>query len=328
MTRMAALLWLASLASMFAHGAQAQQALPAPPVPPATAAAERERPDAPANQPSTPASASAKFQIGAAASQPSAAAAASAQFQSAPPPQIEPAPPPGDAAPTDPALIFPPAPPPIFAEPGTATTAPALPPPSAASSETRATPPPPAACSPSNPVEHPWSLGAAIGAGATFDHTVGGANPLGFGFGLRGEYRLHDEWSIGARALIYVGGSSELPTGKVSMSSWLMAAEASYVIDFAPVLVQPGLALGLMQRERKGPLVSTLPEGTGFVPGSESSTRYGFYVAPGVTVTLPLGKLLQQLDLLFVAVDARLDLVFGSRVSSNVQLLLLAGIRF
>jgi hypothetical protein len=157
---------------------------------------------------------------------------------------------------------------------------------------------------------------------------VGGVNPLGFGFGVRGEYRLHDEWSVGARALFFVGGSSDLPTGRFEMSSWLLAVEGAYVVDFAPVLVQPGLALGIMQRDQNGPPAATLANGSGFIPGSQSRTRTGLYVAPGATVTLPLGAVSPKLDLLFVAADGRIDFVFGNGVTGNLQLSLIAGLHF
>jgi hypothetical protein len=271
-----------------------------------------------------------------ASSPPSAAGQASAHFSPAPPPSNEgtaggrlPASPQPDAAPTpalEPAAIFPPAPPPLVQpEPAPAAPVPAPPPPPAAAAPS---PPPSAAGPPAPGPEKLWNIGAAIGVGGTFDHTSGGVNPLGFGFGVRGEYRLHDEWSVGARALFFVGGSSDLPTGRVASSSWLLAVEGAYVIDFAPVLVQPGLALGIMQRDQRGPPVSTLANGSGFIPGSQSGTRTGLYVAPGATVTLPLGAISPQLDRVFVAADGRLDFVFGSRLSGNLQLSLLAGIRF
>jgi hypothetical protein len=134
--------------------------------------------------------------------------------------------------------------------------------------------------------------------------------------------------ALGARVLYFVGGSSELPTGKVGMTSWLIAAEASYVIDLQPILLEPGVVLGIAARNVDGRPAFTDISGQSFVPGSQDSRRFGLYLAPGVALIVPLSLLDRTLDRFFVGGDARLDLVFGHGVSGNVQLLAQLGLRF
>jgi hypothetical protein len=173
-----------------------------------------------------------------------------------------------------------------------------------------------------------WSAAALLGVGATFDNTVAGVNPLGFGFGVRGDYRILPTWSLGARLLYFVGGSVELPTHDVVMQSWLLAAEGAYVLDLAPLTIQPGLALGLYVRETNyrgfAPFVTddptslTLPD----------TTRVYFYLAPGLNVSLPLEVATPALAPLTIGADVRLDVGFGRRVTGSIQLLAQVGLRF
>jgi hypothetical protein len=127
--------------------------------------------------------------------------------------------------------------------------------------------------------------------------------------------------------LYFVGGSVELPTSEVAMQSWLLAAEAAYVLELDPLVVQPGIAAGLFVRETnyRG-FESFTAEPTSLnVP---DSTRFFFYFAPGVNVSVPLARATPALAPLSVGADVRLDLAFGKRVSSNIQLLAQAGLRF
>jgi hypothetical protein len=166
-----------------------------------------------------------------------------------------------------------------------------------------------------------------FGIGATFDNTLAGVNPVGFGFGVRGDYRVRPEWSLGARMLYFVGGSVELPTSELAMQSWLLAAEAAYTLELDPLIVQPGIAAGLYVREtnyRGFESFSVQPTSLN-VP---DSTRLFFYIAPGVNVSVPLASATPALAPLSVGADVRLDLALGKRVSSNIQLLAQAGLRF
>jgi hypothetical protein len=226
---------------------------------------------------------------------------------------------------SDPDSAFPPAPPPtvdgqaVAAPPPSAADVPAAPPTSEAVAPTAQTP-----ATPETPL---FRVGALAGVGVTFDHTVGGINPLGFGFGLRGDYLLDDAWRVGARTLYFVGGHSELPTGTAEMSSWLLAVEGAYAIDLAPITLEPGLALGFFERDRGGPpLVAS--QSASYIPGSQHHVLTGFYLAPGVSGYLPLGEFDRDLDPLFVGLDARFDLVFSSSISANLQLLCELGLRF
>jgi hypothetical protein len=208
----------------------------------------------------------------------------------------------------------------------------ATPPPSAAEAPTpqpeATNPPSPTTEPPSTTPEPPLFRAAALaGVGVTFDHTVGSVNPLGFGFGLRGDYLLADFLRVGARMLYFVGGRAELPTGSVEMSSWLIAAEAAYVLDVSPITLEPGLALGFTERDRSGPPLFA-SDTAAYIPGSQHHVRTGLYLAPGFAAYLPLGELSGELEPLFAGFDARFDLVFGSGVTANLQLLVELGLRF
>jgi hypothetical protein len=171
-----------------------------------------------------------------------------------------------------------------------------------------------------------WSAAALFGIAATFDNTVAGVNPLGFGFGVRGDYRVLPSWAIGARMLYFVGGSVELPSNEVAMQSWLLAAEAAYALELDPISIEPGIVMGLFVRETnyRG-FGSFTDEPSVTVP---DSTRLFFYFAPGVNVSVPLSVASAALDPLSLGADVRLDLAFGKHVTSNIQLLLQVGLRF
>lgn len=164
--------------------------------------------------------------------------------------------------------------------------------------------------------------------GATFDNTVAGVNPLGFGFGVRGDYRVLPQWAIGARMLYFVGGSVELPSDDVAMQSWLLAAEAAYALELDPVSIEPGLAMGLYVRETNYRGYASFTDTDTPTLSIPDSTRLFFYLAPGVNVSVPLAVASPALAPLSLGADVRLDLAFGKRVTSNIQLLLQVGLRF
>lgn len=172
------------------------------------------------------------------------------------------------------------------------------------------------------------SVAALVGVGASFDDTVAGVNPLGFGFGVRGDYRILPSWSLGARLVYFVGGSVELPTHDVAMQSWLIAAEGAYVLDLDPLIVQPGLALGLYVRETNhrgyAPFITSDPTST----APPDRTRLFVYLAPGLNVTLPLATATPALAPLTLGADVRLDLGLGKQVTGSIQLLGQLGLRF
>jgi hypothetical protein len=172
-----------------------------------------------------------------------------------------------------------------------------------------------------------WSA-ALVGVGATFDNTVAGVNPLGFGFGIRGDYRIRPEWSLGARLLYFVGGSVELPTHDVVTQSWLLAAEGAYVLNLDPLTIQPGIALGMYVRETNYRGFATFITEDPTSLTQPDTTRLFFYLAPGLNVSLPLALAAATLAPLTVGADMRLDVAFGRRVTSNIQLLGQVGLRF
>jgi hypothetical protein len=167
-----------------------------------------------------------------------------------------------------------------------------------------------------------------LGIGVTFDHTVSGINPLGFGFGLRGDYLLYDRFRIGARTLYFVGGRAELPTGSISMQSWLIAVDGSYQFQLEPLWIEPNVALGVHVREIDGRPAFTTPAGNGFAPGSQNESQVGLYFAPGVRVLVPFSVIRPKLINAHAGIDTRLDLAIGARATSNLQLLIVAGVRF
>ena len=232
---------------------------------------------------------------------------------------------------------------PETAGPHTGVVDPAAADPGADPSQTASGPPPeptppestsvPATTTPLQPVAAlppvwPWVAAALLGMGATFDHTVAGVNPLGFGFGVRGSYLALEPWAFGARLVYFVGGSSDLPTGRISMQSWVLAAEGAYVMRLHPVIIQPGLLFGLHVREIDNRLISVDLPSPDLAPGRQNKTQVGLYLAPGVNVMLPLSVFSSDLDYLFAGADVRLDLALGSRVTGNLQLLFQAGLRF
>ena len=314
------LLWAACVARARAQPLHAPEA---PPVPPDTAEIERERARARATATTESSKAAPPAQTG--------------ELKRSGP---QPAPPPGGPSPAAlPALEAEPAPQPDQREgpkdPRSALTE--FPPASAPDATTAgATQPaaPPASVSPpplaaGTSAQAPaWSAAALLGMGVTFDHTIAGVNPLGFGFGLRGEYRGLRSWAVGARMVYFAGGSSVLPTGRVSMQSWLLALEGAYVLQLDPLIIQPGILLGLHVREIDNRLISVDLPGPDLAPGRQNKTQLGLYLAPGVNIVLPLGNFSGELDYLFVGADLRVDLVLGSGVTGNLQLLFQGGVRF
>ena len=168
-----------------------------------------------------------------------------------------------------------------------------------------------------------------LGVGASFDDTIGSVNPLGFGFGIRGSYRFlpdYPEFQLGGRFLYFVGGSAQIPNGDVSMSTWLLAAEATYVFPVAGLFIEPGLAFGLSARSLQGS-TPFIDQG-GFVPGSDPRTDVGFYLAPGAAVCIPLSLMAPELALWFIGADLRLEMVFGEGFSGSISAMAQGGLRF
>jgi len=177
------------------------------------------------------------------------------------------------------------------------------------------------------PSEQRIHAAVMFGVGASFDETPGGVNPLGFGFGLRGDYRLLPQLAVGGRFLYYVGSSAALPAGDITMSTWLLAAEAAYVWPVHGLLIEPGLVLGIHSRAVDGRAPFADGRG-GFVEANEDRTDVGFYLAPGASVIVPLALFSPDLEPFFVGGDARIGFVFADEVSGSFELMVQAGLRF
>jgi hypothetical protein len=174
----------------------------------------------------------------------------------------------------------------------------------------------------------PIQAALMLGLGATLNHTVGSINPLGFGFGVRGGYRILPDVVVGARFLYFIGGSAALPTGEISMSSWQLAAEAAYIVPLTDTIdLEPGILLGVNVLSVRGPRTASLESaGSGFVPGSTASTEAALYLAPGAAIRIPID--IPDVDGFFVGGDARFGLQFRHLVGASIELMGQAGIRF
>jgi hypothetical protein len=165
-----------------------------------------------------------------------------------------------------------------------------------------------------------------LGAGFALDDTTGDVNALGFGLGLRGGYTL-EKWFVGARLMAFLGGSTQIPTGELAMSTWLLAADLGYNFDFAGMLLQPGLALGVAVRDVAGPPTFAGATSGVVIDGADSDSDGGLYIAPGASLIVPLSMLFGDLDWVFVGGDARLHFVLGDTSYGGFELLINAGIR-
>lgn len=174
----------------------------------------------------------------------------------------------------------------------------------------------------------PIQAALMLGIGATLNETPGSINALGFGFGMRGSYRILPEVVVGGRFLYFIGGSSTLPTGEISMSSWQLAAEAAYVVPLTDTIdLEPGVVIGMNVLAVRGPRTAFLEaEGSGFVPGSSQRTEAALYFAPGAAIRIPIK--VPDVDNFFVGGDARLGFQFRDAVGTSIELMGQTGMRF
>ncbi|MEY4576161.1 MAG: hypothetical protein RL701_864 [Pseudomonadota bacterium] len=226
----------------------------------------------------------------------------------------------------DPLLTFPPAPAPVTTPAPLVTQPPRqepTPPPSAATLVVADTPEPPAVVdSPSLP----WRIGLVLGLGYTFP---GSLDPLGLGLGARVDYRPwpREDWVFGARFLYYFGESQNLSAGLYDTNAWLVAADVAYVLNFDPIWLEPGLALGLQTRAFDGPTaLGTL--GGGVISSRQSGTQLGFYVAPLLRAVVPFAVISTELRQFYAACDLQLGMVLGERARGQLEFVLQAGMRF
>lgn len=174
----------------------------------------------------------------------------------------------------------------------------------------------------------PIQAALMLGVGATFNDTAGSINPLGFGFGIRGSYRLNRDFVLGGRFLYYVGGDSRLPTGEISMSSWQLAVEAAYVVPITDTIeLEPGILVGFNVLSLSGTDRPFLEDDQSIaVPGTAESAKAALYFAPGAAIRFPIA--MPGVDDFFVGADLRLGFQFRDVVGTSLELLGQVGIRF
>jgi hypothetical protein len=157
----------------------------------------------------------------------------------------------------------------------------------------------------------PISVSLLLGYGLALES---GANPFGLGFGARGGYNLGKIY-LGARFVYYLGKSTSFPNPfgtpvSVTVNEWELGLEGGYDAQVADKLVvRPLLNLGIMNSGVSGTGISGL-----------SSTD--LYIAPGAALLYDVS------DSFFLGVDARLQLVFASKLVKGLAFLANAGMRF
>jgi hypothetical protein len=162
--------------------------------------------------------------------------------------------------------------------------------------------------------DKPISVGLLLGYGISFED---GPNPWGLGFGLRGGYNI-DAIFLGARFVYYLGSSEEIAGAEWTLNFWELGIEGGYDIAAGPVIIRPGLGLGIVNATidiEASPLVAS-----GF-GGSTSETNP--YLALGGSVLYDID------DTFFVGGDMRLQFVIGDN-GDGTGLIILAngGMRF
>jgi len=175
----------------------------------------------------------------------------------------------------------------------------------------------------------PVQVALMLGLGAALDDEAGSVNPLGVGIGSRASYLVLPELVVGARFMYFFGGSTALPTGKLSMTSWNLAADAAVVVPLAYAIdLEPGILLGVNSLTVKGRSMAFLEgEGSGFVGGSVDGTEYALYVAPGAALRVGIEPF-PGFKGLFAGADVRLGLMFRDLVSASIEIMGQAGLRF
>jgi hypothetical protein len=166
-------------------------------------------------------------------------------------------------------------------------------------------------------------LGALVGYGLVFDDNVGSVNPLGLGLGALGGAHVGPLY-VGGRLLFYLGGGSDLPTGRLSMSEWLLAAEGGYPLELGDLMtLRPGLVVGAAFFSQDGPTRSSAGP---YIAGTADGARARLYVAPGASLLLPFGRVSPDLALLYAGLDARIGLYIGDPTSGSIESSLVVGV--
>jgi hypothetical protein len=154
-----------------------------------------------------------------------------------------------------------------------------------------------------------------LGYGISFED---GPNAWGLGFGLRGGYNI-DAIFLGARFVYYLGETEEAGGFEASYNLWELGIEGGYDIPVGPVIIRPGLGLGIAT------VAYESPGFTGPTATIEDSATHP-YIALG-------GSVLYDIDeQFFVGGDMRLQFVLGDdeEAGGATALIILAngGMRF
>jgi hypothetical protein len=160
----------------------------------------------------------------------------------------------------------------------------------------------------------PISVGLLLGYGISLED---GGNPWGIGFGLRGGYNI-DAIFLGARFVYYVGESEEAGGLESSANIWELGIEGGYDIPAGPVIIRPGIGLGIANFSVEAEVPDPFGTGTTTVDASETE----LYIALG-------GSVLYDIDeQFFVGGDMRLQLVFAEETVKSLIILANGGMRF
>lgn len=162
--------------------------------------------------------------------------------------------------------------------------------------------------------DKPISVGLLLGYGISFED---GPNIWGLGFGLRGGYNI-DAIFLGARFVYYVGESEEIAGAEWSANLWEIGIEGGYDIPVGPVIIRPGIGLGIANVSID---IEASPFLAGSVAGSASETNP--YLALGGSVLYDIN------EQFFIGGDMRLQFVIGDN-GDGTALIILAngGMRF
>jgi len=148
----------------------------------------------------------------------------------------------------------------------------------------------------------PISVGLLLGYSLSLED---GPNPFGVGLGVRGGYNL-DAIFLGARFVYYLGESN--------FNIWELGIEGGYDIAAGPVVIRPGLGLGIAN------LTVEIPRFAGFGGGSVSSTEV--YFAPGASVLYDIN------DAFFIGGELRFMFVLSDPTYKALSILANGGMRF
>jgi len=150
----------------------------------------------------------------------------------------------------------------------------------------------------------PISVGLLLGYGISFEE----GNPWGLGFGLRGGYNL-DAIFLGGRFVYYLGEDN--------FNLWELGIEGGYDIPAGPVIIRPGIGLGIAH------ISIDIPDSVASVLMEEDISETNPYLAFGASVLYDID------EQFFIGGDGRIQIVIGDN-GDGTALIILAngGMRF